>query len=90
MGIGEDWFPTAGIGLIKKDLAQSKVYTYFNIGDTKSLVKLKEKQSKFPRSCSYTHLLANFGDFFPSLFLSFSQITKLFTDIVTIAYSLLE
>ena len=29
--------------LINKDLAQNKMYNYFNIGDAKTLVKLKEK-----------------------------------------------
>ena len=32
-----------GISLMTKDLAQNKLYTYFNIGDAKTLVKLKEK-----------------------------------------------
>ena len=50
----------------------------------------KEKLSKFPRTCSYTHLSANFGDFFASLVLSFSQATKLLTESVTVAYSLRE
>ena len=36
-------FPHPDIGLMTKDLAQVKVYTYFNIGDAKALVKLKEK-----------------------------------------------
>ena len=76
MGIGENWFPTPCIGLMKKDLAQSKVCTYFNIGDAKSLVK--------------PIFSANFEDFFASLVLRFSQIIKLLADIVTIAYSLLE
>ena len=31
------------ISLMTKDLTQIKVYTYFNIGDAKTLVKLKEK-----------------------------------------------
>ena len=31
------------ISLMTKDLTQIKVYTYFNIGDAKPLVKLKEK-----------------------------------------------
>ena len=31
------------IGLIKKDLARNKVYSYFNVGDAKTLVKLNEK-----------------------------------------------
>ena len=29
--------------LINKDLAQNKVFNYFNTGDAKTLVKLKEK-----------------------------------------------
>ena len=70
-----------------KDLSQIKVYTYFNIGDAKTLVKLKEKQSKFSRSCSYTHLSANLGGFFALFLLNFSQVTKLLIEIVTIAYS---
>ena len=36
-------FPHAGINFMTKDLSQIKVYTYFNIGDAKTLVKLKEK-----------------------------------------------
>ena len=35
--------PHPGISLMTKDLSQIKVYTYFNIGDAKTLVKLKEK-----------------------------------------------
>ena len=31
-------FPTPGISLMSKDLSQINVYTYFNIGDAKSLV----------------------------------------------------
>ena len=38
----------------------------------------------------YTHLLANFRYFFVSLILTFGQVTKLLTETVTIAYSLLE
>ena len=33
-------FPTPGIILMTKDLAQIKVYTYFNIGDAKTLINL--------------------------------------------------
>ena len=36
-------FPHLDISLMTKDLTQIKVYTYFNIGDAKTLVKLKEK-----------------------------------------------
>ena len=36
-------FPHPGISFMTKDLSQIKVYTYFNIGDAKTLVKLKEK-----------------------------------------------
>ena len=36
-------FPYLDISLMTKDLTQIKVYTYFNIGDAKTLVKLKEK-----------------------------------------------
>ena len=36
-------FPHPDISLITKDLTQIKVYTYFNKGDVKALVKLKEK-----------------------------------------------
>ena len=32
-----------GISFMTKDLPQIKVYTYFNIGDTKILLNLKEK-----------------------------------------------
>ena len=53
---------------MNKYLAQIKVYNYLNTEDAKTLIKLKEKQSKFPKSCSYTHLPASFGDFFPHLF----------------------
>ena len=35
-------FPHPDISLMAKDLTQIKVYTYFNIGDAKALVKLKE------------------------------------------------
>ena len=35
-------FPYLDISLMTKDLSQIKVYTYFNIGDAKTLVKLKE------------------------------------------------
>ena len=36
-------FPHPGISLMIQDLAQIKVYAYFNLGDVKTLVKLKEK-----------------------------------------------
>ena len=36
-------FPPPGVSLMSKTLTQFKVYTYFNIGDAKTLVKLKEK-----------------------------------------------
>ena len=36
-------FPHPDISLMTKYLTQIKVYTYFNIGDAKTLVKLKEK-----------------------------------------------
>ena len=36
-------FPHPEISLMAKDLTQIKVYTYFNIGDAKALVKLKKK-----------------------------------------------
>ena len=36
-------FQNPDISLMTKDLTQIKVYTYFNIGDAKTLVKLKEK-----------------------------------------------
>ena len=35
--------PHPDISLMAKDLTQIKVYTYFNIGDAKTLVKLREK-----------------------------------------------
>ena len=43
--ISTKYFPFAhpGISLMTKDLTQIKVYTYFNIGDAKTLVNLKEK-----------------------------------------------
>ena len=36
-------FPYPDISLMTKDLTQIKGYTYFNKGDAKTLVKLKEK-----------------------------------------------
>ena len=36
-------FPHPGISLMTKDLIQIKVYTYFNLGDATTLVKLREK-----------------------------------------------
>ena len=36
-------FPRPEISLMTKDFAQINVNTYFNIGDVKTLVKLKEK-----------------------------------------------
>ena len=36
-------FQNPDISLMTKDLTQIKVYTYFNIGDAKTPVKLKEK-----------------------------------------------
>ena len=36
-------FPLPGISLMTKDFTQINVNTYFNIGDAKTLVKLKEK-----------------------------------------------
>ena len=75
--------------LTNKDLARIK-YNYFITGDAKTLVKLKEKQGKFLKSCPYTHLQASFWDFFAWLVLSFCQSTKLLAEVVTIAYSSLE
>ena len=49
-----------------------------------------KKECKFPNSCSYIHPSASCGDFFVWVILSFCQITKLFAEIVTIEYSLLE
>ena len=82
-------FPHQRISLLTKYLSQIKMYTYFNIGDAKTFVKLKEKYSKFRRTCSYPHLLTNFMGFFASLLLSFGQVTKLLAKIVIIANSLL-
>ena len=36
-------FPRPDISVMTKDLTQIKVYIYFNIGDVKILMKLKEK-----------------------------------------------
>ena len=36
-------FSHPDISLMTKDLTKIKAYTYFNIGDAKNLVKLKEK-----------------------------------------------
>ena len=41
--ISVKYLPLPHPGLMTKDLSQIKVYTYFNIGDAKTLVKLKEK-----------------------------------------------
>ena len=50
-------FPHRDISLMTKYLTQIKVYTYFHIGDAKSLVKLKRKiRVNFPRVVPYTHL----------------------------------
>ena len=57
-------FPHPGISLMTKGLTQIKVYTYFNIEDAKTLVKLKEKQSKFSRSCSIYPSFGKFSGFF--------------------------
>ena len=35
-------FPSPDISVMTKDLTQIKVYIYFNIGDVKILMKLKE------------------------------------------------
>ena len=49
-------FPHLDISLMTKDLAQIKVYTYFNIGDAKTLVKLKRKSRvNSPGIIPYTH-----------------------------------
>ena len=69
-------FPHTGISLLTKNLAHIKVYTYFNIGDAKTLAKLKKKYSKLPKTCSYPLLSTNFLDFFASLVLNFSQVSK--------------
>ena len=57
-------FPHLDISLMTKDLTQIKVYTYFNIGDAKPLVKLKEKQNKCSRSCSIHSFFDKFWGFF--------------------------
>ena len=50
-------FPHPGISLMTKDLSQIKVYTYFNIGDAKTLIKLKRKiRLNSPGVVPYTHL----------------------------------
>ena len=50
-------FPHPDISLMTKHSPQIKVYTYFNIWDAKSLVKLKRKiRVNFPRVVPYTHL----------------------------------
>ena len=50
-------FPHPDISLMAKDLTQIKVYTYFNIGDAKTLVKLKRKiRVNSPGVVPYTHL----------------------------------
>ena len=36
-------FPHQGISFVTKDLSQIKVYSYFNIGDARTLIKLREK-----------------------------------------------
>ena len=85
-------FPHLDISLMTKDLTQIKVYTYFNIGDAKTLVKLKRKiRVNSPGVVPYTHLFQeNFGNFFVLLALKFGQVTKLLTENTTIACSLLE
>ena len=85
-------FPQPDISLMTKYLAQIKVYTYFNIEDAKTLVKLKRKIGvNSPGVVPYTHFFqANFGDSFASLALNFGQLTKLLTENITIACSLLE
>ena len=57
-------FPHPGISLMTKDWTQIKVYTYFNIGDAKTLVKLKEKYGKFSRSYSIYPSFGKFWEFF--------------------------
>ena len=57
-------FPHPDISLMTKDLTQIKVYTYFNIGGAKTLVKLKEKYGKFSRSCSTYPSFSIFWEFF--------------------------
>ena len=69
-------FSTHRYKLLTKNLAHIKVYTYFNIGDAKTLAKLKKKYSKLPKTCSYPLLSTNFLDFFASLVLNFSQVSK--------------
>ena len=50
-------FPYPDISLMTKDLTQIKVYTYFNIGDAKTLVKLNRKiRLNSPGVVPYTHL----------------------------------
>ena len=82
--------PHPDVKLMTKDLTQINVYTYFNIGYAKTLVKLKEKKNNSLRVVPYTDLSTNFANFFVSLVLNFGQVTKLLTETVTIAYSLLE
>ena len=41
-------FPHPGISFMAKDLSQIKLYTYFNIGDVETLVKLNEKKVNSP------------------------------------------
>ena len=85
-------FPHPDISLMTKYLAQIKFYTYFNIGDAKTMVKLKRKiRVNSPGVVPYTHLFqACLGDFFVLLALKFGQITKLLTENITTACSLLE
>ena len=85
-------FPHLDVSLMAKDLAQIKVYTYFNIGYAKTLVKLKEKQSKFSRSCSiYPSFSGKFWGFFClacSKFRSSNQVIA--WNCYNCAYSILE
>ena len=49
--------PHPDISLMTKYLAQVKVYTYFNIGEAKTMVKLKRKtRVSSPGVVPYTHL----------------------------------
>ena len=41
-------FPHPGISFMAKDLSQIKLYTYFNIGDVETLVRLNEKKVNSP------------------------------------------
>ena len=84
-------FLTAGISLISLKISLKLRFTPISTKDMQKLWQnWRKSRVNSPGVVLYTHLSVNFRDFFVSLVLNFGEVTKLLTETVTIAFSLLE